>query len=208
MLYTRFLLINLFILLSTSFIHAQPDMHSRMIRQAQTNREAVDRFNSNTQAHMKTFGLEWRARSFKYKFFIIDLNNDTIDTKEKIKISSQFPIRKLVYKSNRETYTPDNTKEIYVIKKSRIIKGLKYGEYWIFKTYTAGDYSFYALYPEPDSNLITLYQFKNSPIRTLDAETVKKIVSGNEKATEALNSKGANKALNIYIKDVEKEKNK
>ncbi|MBK5720368.1 hypothetical protein JGH11_05750 [Dysgonomonas sp. Marseille-P4677] len=187
MLYKRFFIINILVLFSTSFVYSQLDMHSRMVRQAQTQREAMDRFR--TQG-MKPFNFKRRTH-LKYKFFIIDLNNDTIEAKEKIKVNIQLPIRKLTYESGKKIYTPDNTKEIFVKRKSRIIKGVKYGEYWIFKTYTAGDYSFYALYPELNRDLITLYQFKNSPIRTLDVEAVKEIVSKDEKASEILNIKGS-----------------
>ncbi|WP_165045118.1 hypothetical protein [Dysgonomonas sp. ZJ709] len=188
-----------------STIHAQVSaMHMRMHQQAMYTNDMMRRFRTQGMDIGNT-----KKTQAKYKFYIVNLNGDTLDTKKKIKIPFYQPISKLTYKnkSGEISFTPDQTKEIFVKKLNRTISGIENGGYWAFKTFSTSSLNLYAPFPEDDINFVTHYQLKGDSIRVLTIESAEKIVAGNEKAMKALKKKKLHNAMKIYLKSEMKRKN-
>lgn len=180
--------------------------HMRMQQQALYQTDMMRRFRQQGSTDMGNA----KKNQGKYKFYIVALNGDTIDSKKKLKVLFTKPIDKLTYgkKSKQITYTPDQTKEIFVKDKSKTIRGIPHEDNWVFNTISTQNVKFYAPFPESDIAYITYYQPEGDSIKVLNKDAMKMLVAGNAKAQKQLEKGKTGKALKIFIdSEHKKEKN-
>ncbi|MFV0420485.1 MAG: hypothetical protein ACK5KT_17390 [Dysgonomonas sp.] len=185
--------------------HAQAAMRTHM--QAVRTHEQMTRQFQHMNLMMMN-GQKVKKFQEKYKFNIVTLNGDTILNKKKITVSFSKPIKEIMikYKKEKNTYTPDQTKEIYLKQSGRIVTGIPYNDYWIFNMHSTGNLKLYAPFPEKDITYAAFYQMPGDSIKMITEEFVTRLVAGNLKAEKQLKKRKVLKALEIYIKEENKKK--
>jgi len=144
-----------------------------------------------------------------YKFNVVALNGDTIFNNMNTIVPFSKPITKITIKYNNETemlVTPEQTKEIFIKKSKGVISGIPHDGSWIFNMHSTDNLKIYARFPDKDFNYAAYYQINGNPIESITSDAVKEIIQGNAKAEKEWEKANIRKALEIYVKDVNKNR--
>lgn len=173
----------------------------------QAHRQAVHSHQQFMNMHiMRTMNTPVNKTSGKYKFNVVTTEGDTIKASKKLKISFFAPLTELTIKTKEgeKTFKPEQTKEIFIKKKSDYIRGIQQDSIWIFNTWSTTNVKFFGTNPEKELGYLGWFQEEGGPIRVIAEDNMEKLMQGYDKALKALNKGKVGHAVYYYIKENKK----